>query len=416
MEKTPQELYRENQQRFEDVVALRTPDRVPYHPFMMFYPARFSGFTCAEVMHDLDKLDASWKKAVLDVQPDMFNHPYPSTPLGHLMSLLGAKAFEWPGGSLPVDRPYQFVEKEYMKESEYDDFLFDPTDFNLRVFLPRNYEALAPLQQMPYLPASYYTRFLTATAPFGAPDVETALETLIKAGKEAARITSRAAAFTKMMADLGIPPQSGGMANAPFDYLGDLYRGTRGIMMDIYRVPDKLLAALDKILPIVLRGAVAGCKASGIPVVFIPLHKGNDKFMSMDHFKKFYWPTLRKLIVGLIDEGLIPNVFWESECDSRMEIAADIPKGKAIYYFEGTDLFKAKDILKDTVCIRGNVPASMLCVGSVQDVKDYCKKLIDVVGKDGGLLVDGSIGVPDEAKPENVKAMSDFVREYGVYR
>jgi len=99
-----------------------------------------------------------------------------------------------------------------------------------------------------------------------------------------------------------------------------------------------------------------------------------------------------------------------------LEIIKDIPRGKAIYWFERTDVFKAKAILGDRVCIRGNVPSTLLCTGTPDEVKHYCKKLIDVVGKDGGLIVDGDVGIADEAKPENVKAMTDFTKEYGVYR
>ena len=93
-----------------------------------------------------------------------------------------------------------------------------------------------------------------------------------------------------------------------------------------------------------------------------------------------------------------------------------MPKGKVIYWFERTDIFKAKEILGDTVCIRGNVPASLLITGSPQKVGDYCKKLIDIVGRDGGFLLDGAFGIPDEAKPENVAAMAEITKEYGKYR
>ncbi|GAI27983.1 unnamed protein product, partial [marine sediment metagenome] len=98
----------------------------------------------------------------------------------------------------------------------------------------------------------------------------------------------------------------------------------------------------------------------------------------------------------------------------RLEIISDIPKGKAVYHFECTDIFKAKEILGDRVCIRGNVPLSLLCTGTPEEVKDYCKKLIDVVGKDGGFIMDAGATL-DDAKPENVKAMCDFTKEYGVY-
>jgi hypothetical protein len=65
--------------------------------------------------------------------------------------------------------------------------------------------------------------------------------------------------------------------------------------------------------------------------------------------------------------------------------------------------------------IEGNVPASLLQMSDVVGVKQYCKWLIDVVGKDGGFIMcPGS--VVDKVKPENLKAMVDFSREYGKYR
>ncbi len=77
-------------------------------------------------------------------------------------------------------------------------------------------------------------------------------------------------------------------------------------------------------------------------------------------------------------------------------------------------MFKAKEILGDTVCIRGNVPLSLLIGGTIEDVKKCCKKLIDVCGRGGGFIMDSATGL-DDAKPENVKAMFEFTREYGVY-
>ena len=242
-----------------------------------------------------------------------------------------------------------------------------------------------------------------------------AVETLLKCGAEALRVVSRGATFMKEMAVLGFPCQFGGVAYAPFDYLGDFLRGTLGIMLDIYRRPDKLLQAIEKLVPYIIRGAVGAAKATGIPAVFIPLHKGLDGFMSPAHFRTFYWPTLRKVILSLIDEGLIPSVLWEGDCTSRLETISDIPKGKAVYAFERTDIFKAKEVLGDTVCIRGNVSPSLLNLGSPEEVKEYCKKLINIVGKGGGFIMDGAIGIPDEAKPENVKAMAESVRKYGIY-
>jgi uroporphyrinogen-III decarboxylase len=76
---------------------------------------------------------------------------------------------------------------------------------------------------------------------------------------------------------------------------------------------------------------------------------------------------------------------------------------------------KTKKILGDTACIAGNVPISLLSIGMPDEVKAYCRKLIDVAGKDGGFIM-ASGAVIDQARPENLRTMIEFTKEYGVYR
>ena len=136
--------------------------------------------------------------------------------------------------------------------------------------------------------------------------------------------------------------------------------------------------------------------------------------MSLQQFETFYWPTLKSIILSLVDEGLTPCVFFEGDYTSRLEYLLELPRGTVLGHFDTTDVFKAKEVLKDHMCIRGNVPPSLLQTGTPQDVKDYCKKLIDVVGKGGGLVMAPRSSV-DEVNPKNFKPMFDFTREYGVY-
>ncbi len=53
--------------------------------------------------------------------------------------------------------------------------------------------------------------------------------------------------------------------------------------------------------------------------------------------------------------------------------------------------------------------------GTPDDIKDYVKKLIDLFGDTGGLIIDGGAGIPKEARIENVVALTEAVFEYGVY-
>jgi hypothetical protein len=346
----------------------------------------------------------------------MYNNPFGLMALGPLLETLDSRELKWPGHGVSSDQAYQFVEKENMKAEEYDDFLFDPTGFFLRRFLPRIYGTLEPLEMLPALPSIYYTRFLTGSAVFARPEVAGALGALINAGGEAQRMLAKARAFSEDMKALGYPSLAGGVAYAPYDYLGDYLRGTRGIMLDLYRRPDKVLEAMEKLQPFIIEGATTMARATGGPFIFMPMHKGLDGFMSPDQFKTFFWPPLKRVLLTLIDEGLTPLILWEGDCTSRLETIGDIPPGKVIYWLERTDIFRAKEILGDRVCLEGNVPASLLCVGSPVEVEDYCRKLIERVGKGGGFIMDGGTGIPDEAKPENVRAMVDTTKKYGKYR
>ncbi len=251
-------------------------------------------------------------------------------------------------------------------------------------------------------------------AVLGMPDVIQALRSMADAAEEANKWMNACISEVIEIMSLGFPVSASGGTAAPFDIIGDFFRGTRGIMLDMYRVPDKLIKAMDRLLPILIKLGVAQAKQTGYPIIGIMLHKGGDTFMSNEQYKYFYWPTLKKVMVGLIDEGLVPMPLFEGENTSRLETICDIPRGKTIYWFEKIDLYKAREILGNTVCFKGNVPVSLLCTGSAQEVKDYVKKLIDTVGKDGKLIVDCGAWF-DEAKHENVKAMVDFTKEYGVY-
>jgi uroporphyrinogen-III decarboxylase len=249
-----------------------------------------------------------------------------------------------------------------------------------------------------------------SAAMFANPEMQKLLDTLKQAGIEMAKSAAASAAYEQRIAEEGFPTQRGGMASAPFDVLGDVLRGTKGLMLDMYRRPQTVLKAVDMLLPLEVDRAIATAKRGNGRYVHIPLHKGLDGFMSPDQFKKFFWPTLRELVIAIADAGLIPYLFWEGDCTSRLDLIKDVPPGKCLYRFEATDIFKAKDALRDRVCIRGNVPISLLSTATPEDVRAYCKKVIDYVGKGGGLLLDAAASVTD-ARPENLHAMLDSVRE-----
>ncbi|MFC1872813.1 uroporphyrinogen decarboxylase family protein [Chloroflexota bacterium] len=415
MTKTPAEMLAERTRRLDDVIALKVPDRVPFIVSFQFFPAYYAEYTVREVMYDYEKALTAWKKIQIDLEPDAYDSPWAIKTIGPTLELLDYRQMKWPGHGLGDNDLYQFMDDEQMPADEYDDFLFDPSGYMLRCFLPRVSGAFAPLKDLPPLTWFYYTKIAGATAAFGQPEIKKAVETLIAAGAEEQKKLRFAKRYHQEMQELGFPAFSASMAYAPYDYLGNLMRGAMGIMLDMYRLPDKLLEALDKLLKIVAEEAIYHCKTSGINRVFMPLHKGADGFMSASQFNKFYWPTLKKLMLKFIDDGITPCPFFEGAFDTRLEIIGDIPRGKAIYWFSHTDIAEAKEVLGDTVCLRGGVPSSLLSIGTPDDVKVHCKKLIDTVGKNGGFIMDADAAIAQPVKTENLFAMAEFTRSYGVY-
>ncbi|MDP6259433.1 MAG: uroporphyrinogen decarboxylase family protein [Rhodospirillales bacterium] len=415
-QKSGEALLAERKKRIYDTVALREPDRVPSMLHSTFWAATQAGMTCEQAMHDYKGLSDAMRKAILDLQPDAYVPCHLMLSLAPTMEILDYKQLEWPGhGDLSPDVTFQYIDREYMKADEYDDFITDPTGFYLRQYLPRLAGELEPLANLPEFPSIYFTRVMHALAFMADPEIRKALETMIKAGEEMQKMLGEAFSFIAEMEELGYPLANVASGHAPFDVVSDYLRGSKGGMLDMFRHEERVLKTLDILTEYIPRTMMK--TASRLPgkIVFIPLHWGLDGFMSPDQFDKFFWPSLRQVIVVLIENDLIPCVLWEGDCETRLETIADVPAGKCIYWFERTDVFKAKEVLGDTVCIRGAVPASMLNTATPDDVKEFCKKLIDVVGKGGGFIMDCGIGVPDEAKYENVKMMFDFTREYGVY-
>lgn len=397
--------------RVMDAVELRRPDRVPIALSAHFWPARYGGISFRQAMYDYDRAAAAMRRVLLDFEPDVYTPPH-RIAWGPVMEMIGYRQLEWPGHGTDENATFQYLDREYMSAEEYDEFIFDPTGFYISKYLPRIAERFAGFADLPPFPGLYYTRLVGGLMSFAKPGVRRLFETLAEASDEAVRMMQHCDRYVAEMSDLGFPSDLGPATNAPFDYLGDYFRGSRNILLDLRRHPDKLLAAMDKALVFLLRQALAVARISPSKYVFIPLHWAPDAFMSTAHFKSIYWPTLRAMIVEFIDKGLIPVVLWESDCAARLDIIGDIPRGKAIYWFERTDLVRAKQALGDVVCLRGNVPASMMTTGTPEEVDACCRHLIEKVGRDGGFILDGAIGVPDEAKHENVKAMFQAVRKY----
>jgi uroporphyrinogen-III decarboxylase len=118
-------------------------------------------------------------------------------------------------------------------------------------------------------------------------------------------------------------------------------------------------------------------------------------------------------MMGLINEGLVPLPFAEGNYEPRLDIIKDMPRGSVIWFFEHMDMAKAKEKLSDN-CIAGNVPVTAMVTGQPAEVKERCRKLIEICAPGSGYILTAGAYM-DIGNPDNLRAMMEAAKEYGVY-
>jgi hypothetical protein len=398
--------------RFADTVSLRQPDRVPVIPWNFhFFPAKQSGMSSADAMVDHERFYAALKDQVLRYEFDMA--PACSVYPGPPWEILGLKNWKWPGHGLADDRIFQFVEREIMTAEEYDSFLTDPDGFTARVVFPRTTSLLEPLGMMP--PLHWYFNFPYLLGPFlGMPAFASMLDGLVKVGQEWNRHAAASGACYAELEALGYPKSYGSVAFTGFDTVSLWLRGNRGTMLDMYRQPDKLLAATEICSAMQTQLAIIQCQISGNPRVSLFVYRGAEGFMSDAQFERFFWPTLRAQVQAILEAGCVPMLFLEGDFTPRLKYIAELPRGQVPLHFDRVDRARARQFLAGRNCFWGNIPVSIMEHGTPQQVEEDVRQLIDLFAADCGLIVDSAGCITDDARAENVQAMVEAVHKYGV--
>ncbi|MGD9142280.1 MAG: hypothetical protein PVG61_00375 [Dehalococcoidia bacterium] len=408
--KTPEQLYEEREKKIRDAIELREPETVPF--VIHLNNSQYTGIPNSASYYD----PISWKRAMrqmtLDLEPDMCS--VGMLMPGKALDLLGIQNRLWPGGALPPDYEYQFVEGEYMKGDEYDLFLSDPSDFVIRYYLPRMYKIMAPLAKLPPI-GNLFQGFEGLAPLFASPEFVRMAQTIYEAGKEMTEFRNNVGDAYEEMAQLGFPPLynmgGGTVGGAPFDTISSFLRGMQGSMIDMFRRPEKLLQACDMILDRnIAKASLADPRQRGNPKrTGMPLWRGDKFFMSDEQFEKFYWPGLKRAIQATIDLGYVPVPNFEAKIGDRLEHMLELPRGKFIVSVEYVDVPLAKQILRDHACILAKAPLSSK-VWSLKEVEKTNKEIIDICAPGGGLLLD--VRLPDNGTKEEFKALLDSIREY----
>ena len=414
-----EELMKERLERIETVLKGKEPDRVPVTGATTVWHGRYAGYTAKEVLFDYEKSKDAALKVARDFDFDTFtpiiglegmiytvaflNQPEISSAarfiLGPTHLVLQDVYSRWPGYELDENAHPQFIGKEIMKVDEYDQLIENPLEFINKVVMPRINKKLADVGSAEYNAA------------------------LTKYGLELARFGAFMAELSMEMAKIGYPTIPMSWAYAPLDLIGDFLRDIKNIVLDLFRVPEKVKDAVEAVKPLIIKAAEISAppvevrkQLFGTDVVecFYPLHL--NEYLNPKLYSEFYWPSLNDIFLKVAEMGQVNFVLFEGKHDAHLETLLEAPKKKVVGVFEKTDPRKVREVLGDHVILVSGPPNSLLIGGTPQKVEEYMKSLLEDC-KEGGMMiwpgVDG--GISRDAKPENVKAMVDAVKKYGKY-
>lgn len=398
MSESMEQLYTERMNRYVTALRNEMPDRVPVRPFVAEFTARYAGYTCQQVTHDYRLAFAAARKCAADFDWDAVvgNMVYVWTGL---TEAIGLTYYGVPGIDVPTDTGFQYHEpaegRAFMHPDEYDALIDDPTGFLYNVWLPRvTRDVRAPGE-----PATYRNNLSFVKGAMAMASYFNAF------GEQGARLRSES----------GTPGAIAGILKAPFDIIADKLRGYLGLTMDMYERPEKVLAACEALAPHLANVALATSDPAGLVPIGFWMHRGCVPFIRPDQFDSHYWPTLKPVIEELWRNGKQTLFYAEGNWNAHLDSFKELPDRSIVLHIDRTDIHEAHRKLGPKFCLSGGVPNTLLSFGTQEEVRECCRGIIDGVAREGGYVLDSSAIMQNDTAPDNLRAMTEFAREYGVY-
>ena len=364
-----------NEERLRKTIRFEKVDKILSGPSIMQFAATYAGITQKEFIDDPEKADAAYDRTFVEMGGWDIGRPVISRTSGPPgFAMFTAR----PGRELSESSVVQFVEHEVMLPEDYD-FVIDNGYNSL---IKRLNERLNPNP-----PASNQS-----------PEEKRQAEE-----REAARVKResekwQARGVVSLMNGLGSIP--------PFDIFS-IHRSVSKFPMDVRRMPDKVKAAIKACMPDIISNARKSLETSSIKRIGTASSRSSATFISNKQFEEFVLPTWLEFVWGMADAGA--DIVFHCDCDWTrfLPYFKEFPAKRCLLQLDGaSDIFKARQVLGDHMALHGDVPAPLLTLGSPDEVYAYCKRLIDVIGKEGGgFVLSSGCSTPDNSKIENVRAM-----------
>ncbi|WP_026395866.1 uroporphyrinogen decarboxylase family protein [Acetobacterium malicum] len=411
--------YDEKLDRLDKCAKLEPVDRVPIAIATLYFPAKYSNISYDEMFNDTKQYTEAAIKFATDFNWDAtcFLRSFDSVTLGlslaatnpelainvAIASVLGGgfthdvlkdNYVSHPGRELPGDGEAHFLIKDtFIEPEEYDDFIENPFDFLSEVIVPKVYKSLSQ------------------------PGSSSANAALIKLGLQLGPALANVGDFTQKMKEVNCPPWYMALAPNPLDFIGSFVRNFDKVLFDIRRYPKKIKRLCEELTPVfVAVGKATGqlsYELTGSRRVFMPVWY--NSFLSKKQYAEFHWPYIKLIAEELIKDGFTPLLSFQGEHDHLLDTILELPEGKAIAWFDRTNIVDAKKIIGNHTCIAGGISPSILIGGTPEEVDLHVKKLLTEMKSSRGYIYTLPFNAIGPAKIENVRAMTAAILKHGKY-
>lgn len=392
-------LYHERLNRYLCAMDRGTPDRIPIRFLLQEAAAGIAGYTTQEVSLDYNLAFEATRKAgeKLGCDAVMLNAIWSTYQVG--------KAAAWkylhvPGVDVGLNSVLQYSEPEreedaFLLAEEYEEFIDDPTAFLVNKWMSRAASRVKP--------AGAKVDFDHNAALMGGA---LAFANYMNAfGPAAGRLKYQSALVSA----------NAGMIKAPFDILGDKFRGFLGAAMDSVERPKTLLRACEALMPHIVANALAGADPEKQVPITIWAHRGCVPFISPATFDTIVWPTLKPVFEEIISKGYQILFYGEGNWERHYEALKELPEGSLIYHLDKGSPELAAKTFKGHFALSGGLSYDVLARGSKDEVRAHMKELFRVMKPGGGYILDATALMLSDIKEDNLRTAVEYTLEHGVY-
>lgn len=393
-----EQVYQERLRRYVTALRNEKPDMIPIRPFVAEFVARYAGYTCQDVTHDFNKAFDAVITTARDYDWDavVANMVWVWTGL---TQAIGLKYYGIPGIGIPHTVGFNYIEppedQAFMRADEYDALIDDPTGFLYKVWLPR---------------------VSSEVVRIGDPSTHRNNLALVKGGMAMMLyFMALGPQIQRMRSEAGVVSAIAGIFKAPFDILADKLRGYIGLTMDMHTQPGKVLRACEALAPHLTHvGLATADTAKQVPIGFW-MHRGCVPFINPTQFKSHIWPTLKPCIEEFWKHGHQTMFYAEGNWDHHLDDFTELPERSILFHVDRGDIKLAHKKLHHKFALSGGIPNVLLSYGMPDAIRKHCRLIIDEVAAEGGYIMDASAIMQDDTSPENLRVMTEFTREHGVY-